>query len=192
MNSDFVPVEPYETDVLTITVGQRTDVIVEATGEPTDSVWLRAYKPPVCWPSNGGDEVRAAVFYEKADRSTAPTSSAGPSAYNTYCGNDPLAETKPFYPIDPGEPAVTEVIPLEFKPNATGHLLWYMANRTFIVNYNDPMLLETKLGNLDFPYIRNTHNYGSNSSLRFIVENTGNQPHPMHMHGKQPVLTVLR
>ena len=100
-----------------------------------------------------------------------------------YCGNDPLSQTVPTYAIAPGPPAVTEVLPLEFKPNMTGYLLWYMANRTFRANYNDPILLEAKLGNLDFPDIRNVHDYGSNSSLRFIVENTGNQPHPMHMHG---------
>ncbi|RMX73769.1 hypothetical protein D0869_13271 [Hortaea werneckii] len=187
--NDFVPIQPYETDVLTLAVGQRSDVIVEATGEPTDSVWLRAYKPQVCWPSNGGDEVKAAIFYQDADHSQPPTSTAGPNAYSNNCNNDPLEKTQPYYPIKAGEASSTEVIPLEFKPNNTGpsingsHLLWYMANRTFIVNYNDPMLLETKLGNLDFPYLRNAHNYGSNSSLRFVVENTGPQPHPMHVHG---------
>lgn len=51
------------------------------------------------------------------------------------------------------------------------------------IDYNDPIMLEAKLGHLDFPYIENVHNYGSNSSLRFIIENTGEQPHPMHMHG---------
>ena len=27
------------------------------------------------------------------------------------------------------------------------------------------------------------HNYGTNQSVRFIIENPGNQPHPMHLHG---------
>ncbi|EMC99909.1 hypothetical protein BAUCODRAFT_136452 [Baudoinia panamericana UAMH 10762] len=180
--NDFVEIVPYETDILTLAVGQRTDVIVKATGSPSDAVWMRAYKPPLCWPSHGGNEVKAAIFYENADRSQAPTSSAGPNAYNTYCGNDPLDKTVPLMPVAAGEPSVTEVLPLEFKSNGT-NLLWYMANRTFRVNYNDPILLETKLGNLNLPYIENVHNYGTNASLRFIVENTGPQPHPMHMHG---------
>lgn len=46
-------------------------------------------------------------------------------------------------------------------------------------DYNDPILLEAKLGNLDFPEICNVHNYGSNASVRFVIENTGVQPHPM-------------
>lgn len=180
--NDFVPIEPYETDVLTLAVGQRNDVIVTATGSPTDAVWMRGYKPPVCWPSHGGNEVKAAIFYQDADRSQQPTSSPGPNAYNTYCGNDPLSETVPYYPITPPQPSVTEVLPLEFISNGT-NLLWYTANRTFRVDYNDPMLLEAKLGNLDYPEIENVHNYGNNNSVMFIFQNTGVQPHPMHLHG---------
>jgi len=56
----------------------------------------------------------------------------------------------PTYAIDPGEPPVTKVIPPEFKSNGT-NLLWYMANRTFRVDYNDPVLLEVELGNLNSP-----------------------------------------
>ena len=180
--NDFVPIEPQETDHVTLSVGQRTDIVVKASGKPTDAVWMRGYRPPPCGPSQGGEEVKAAIFYENADRSQPPTSSPGPNAYNAYCGNDPLSQTVPTYPMAPGDPSVTEVIPLEFKSNGTA-LLWYMANRTFRADYNDPLLLDSKDGNLDFPYIRNVHNYGSNASVRLIIENTGNQPHPMHLHG---------
>ncbi|KAK3676639.1 hypothetical protein LTR78_003414 [Recurvomyces mirabilis] len=180
--NDFVEIEPYETDVLTLAVGQRTDVLVKATGTLGDAAWLRGFKPQACWPSHGGDEVKAAIFYQGADQTKPPTTSAGPNAYNQYCGNDPLSQTVPAMKLDPGKPTSSEVIPLEFKPNGT-NILWYMANRTFRVNYNDPMLLEAKLGNLNFPYIENVHNYGNNKSLLFVIENTGPQPHPMHVHG---------
>jgi len=181
--NDFVPIEPYETDHLTLAVGQRNDIIVKATGQPGDAVWMRSYKPPPCWPSRGGDEAKAAIFYEDADQSIQPNSTAGPNAYNQYCGNDPLNQTVPVFPISAPEASVTEVLPLEFRRNATGHLLWYMGNRTFQGDYNDPLLLDVKDGQTDFPTIRNVHDYGDSKSLRFVVENTGNQPHPMHMHG---------
>ncbi len=201
--NDFVEIQPYETDHVTLAVGQRSDVLVKATGNATDAVWMRGYKPPPCWPTHGGDDVKAAIFYEKADRMQAPTTSAGPNAYNQYCGNDPLSQTVPTYAINPGEPSVTEMIPIEFRPNGT-NLLWYLANRTFRADYNDPILLEAKEGNLDFPYIENVHSYGepcllfcsswspptllisppgTNRSIRFVFENTGAQPHPMHLHG---------
>ncbi|KAK5708769.1 hypothetical protein LTR17_020369 [Elasticomyces elasticus] len=185
--NDFVEVVPYETDHVTLAVGQRTDVLVKATGNPTDAVWLRGYKPPPCWPTHGGDEAKAAIFYENADRNQAPTSAPGPNAYDQYCGNDALAQTVPTYPINPGYPSVTEIIPIEFKANGTPpadvNLLWYMANRTFRADYNEPILLDANQGKTDFEYLRNVHNYGTNNSVRLIVENTGVQPHPMHLHG---------
>ena len=39
---DLTPIEPYTTDVVTLGVGQRADVIVTATGSSTDSVWMRS------------------------------------------------------------------------------------------------------------------------------------------------------
>ena len=180
--NDFVTVEPYQTDHLTLAAGQRNDVLVKFDGEPTDSVWMRGYRPTNCGPSAANPGVKAAIFYQDADRSKEPTTQPGPNAYTTNCANDPLSQTIPVYPIDPGEPSVTEIIPIEFESNGTA-LLWYMANRTFRADYNDPILLEAKLGNLDFPYVRNVHNYGTNNSVRFVFENTGTQPHPMHLHG---------
>lgn len=44
--NDFVPVEPYYTDLVTLAVGQRTDIIVEATGKSTDAVWMRMTEGP--------------------------------------------------------------------------------------------------------------------------------------------------
>lgn len=180
--NDFVPVVPYDTQLVTLAVGQRTDVIVKATGKPTDAVWMRGYRPPSCGPSNGGELVTAAIFYEDADRSQPPTTQPNANAYDTYCGNDPLTQTVPVYPMAAPEASYTDVIPLDFRSNGTA-LLWYMQNQTFRIDYNDPLLLEAKLGNLDFPKIRNVHNYGTNQTVRFVIENPVQQPHPMHLHG---------
>lgn len=180
--NDFVPVQPYETDVVTLTVGQRTDILFKATGKSTDSVWMRGFRPPPCGPTNGNEEVKAAIFYEDADRSQEPTTQPGPNAYNTYCGNDPLSETIPTFPMAAGDASYTEVIQIAFQSNGTA-LLWYQNGRTFRIDYNDPLLLEASLGNIDFDPIRNVHNYGTNKTVRFVLENPVGQPHPMHLHG---------
>lgn len=44
--NDFVPVQPYVTDLVTLGTGQRTDVIVKAIGKPTDSVFMRLTDGP--------------------------------------------------------------------------------------------------------------------------------------------------
>lgn len=180
--NDFVPVQPYETDVVTLSVGQRTDILFKATGKPSDSVWMRGFRPGNCGPTAGGEEVKAAIFYQDADQSQEPTTQPGPNAYNTVCGNDPLTETVPLYPMAAEDPDYTEVIEFAFRSNGTA-LLWYMNDITFRIDYNDPILLEAKLGNLDFPPIRSVHNYGTNKTVRFVLENPVPQPHPMHLHG---------
>jgi FtsP/CotA-like multicopper oxidase with cupredoxin domain len=76
----------------------------------------------------------------------------------------------------------TEILPIELKSNGS-HLIWYQANRTFRINYNDPILLRANEGRNSYPEIENVHNYGTNNTPRFIIENPGNQHHPMHMHG---------
>jgi FtsP/CotA-like multicopper oxidase with cupredoxin domain len=182
MANDFVPVQPYETDILVLSVGQRTDIIVHANGKPTDSVWMRAFRPPKCGPSQGGELVQAAIFYEKADMSQVPTTSPNANAYDNACPNVPLHKTVPYYPMQPPNPDFTGTVDIQFIDNGTA-LLWYMNGRTFRVDYNDPMLLEAKLGNLDFPEIRNVQDYGTNNSVRLVLENPGTQPHPMHLHG---------
>lgn len=179
--NDFVPVHPYTTDHVTLAVGQRSDVLVTAFMPPSSSIWLRSWIAP-CSERSGMTEAKAAIYYEDADYSRLPTSSPGPNAYNEYCGNDNLERTKPYYAITPPDPSVESVIPVSAQSNGT-HLLWYMAGRTFRTNYNEPDLLEAQLGNIDFPYIENVHNYGNNSSVIFIVENASPLPHPMHLHG---------
>jgi FtsP/CotA-like multicopper oxidase with cupredoxin domain len=181
--NDFVPIKPYETDVVTLAVGQRSDVLVYGKGAPTDSMWLRAYKSPDCSPGRQGSYLAlAGIFYEDAHHSQPPTTEPGPNAFNNYCGNDPLEKTVPEVALAPPEPCVTEILPIELRPNGTSNL-WYMGNRTFRVDFNTPQLLNAKNGDLDFPWIQNVHDYGSNASLRFVIQNTGRQPHPMHLHG---------
>lgn len=181
--NDFVPLKPYDTTVVTLAPGQRTDVLVKGAGSPQSAVWLRAFKPPNCSLSKANSTLAlAAIFYEGADRTAAPTSQAQPDAYDTYCGNDPLSKTVPMYPIAPGDPSVTEVLPIQLLSNGTADI-WYEAGRTMVVDYNDPILLDVKQGQLSFDPIRNVHDYGTNKSLRFVFENPGQQPHPIHLHG---------
>ena len=40
--SDLVPLVPYEIDIVTLGIGQRTDVMVKAMGQATDSFWMRS------------------------------------------------------------------------------------------------------------------------------------------------------
>ena len=83
--NDFVPVEPYSTTVVTLGVGQRTDILVEAIGEPTDAVWMRSDVSGQCSSSHNPTAL-AAIYYESANTTQEPTTTA--TIYDdTKCGN---------------------------------------------------------------------------------------------------------
>lgn len=72
--NDFVPVKPYEVDVVTVGVGQRTDVIVEGCGKEGATYWLRADIDVEC--SNATvyqADAKAVVRYTGAPEDEVPT-----------------------------------------------------------------------------------------------------------------------
>jgi FtsP/CotA-like multicopper oxidase with cupredoxin domain len=177
--NDFVPVVPYKVDVVTLGIGQRTDIVVKATGKPTDAVWMRSTlgKSAFVGGCNLLDgvspEAVAAIYYQNANTTAVPTtkSAVSDAAINT-CANDPLSASVPYYRITPDpKPPVTKELDITFQSNGT-HNLWFVNNSTFRANYNDPILLEANLGNFDnFKPEYNVINFGDNSSIRIVVYN---------------------
>lgn len=182
--NDFIPVKPYPVEQVTLGVGQRTDIIVEGTGSPTDAVWMRSTISRWCSFSNQ-DFALAAIYYEDADTSQTPQSQATPLR-DVDCRNDPLDVTIPFYadPL-PQRPGATTQIDMDFSPNATGHMVWTMNNVSFYADYNNAILLDAQHGQTDFSAHPewNVYNYGQASSIRLILTSISPLDHPMHLHG---------
>lgn len=88
--NDFVPIKPYTTDMVTLGVGQRTDILVKAIGEPTDAVWMRSDISGNCSLSRQ-PHAFAAIYYESADKTQEPTTTA--TTYSdSFCGNVSTAQ----------------------------------------------------------------------------------------------------
>lgn len=180
---DFVPIEPYETTVVTLGIGQRADVLVTANLSSTSSVWMRSTISSCSLASQ--PNALAMIYYESADTAEKPSSNPWTDSTDP-CANDDLSLTTPYFPITPpSTPATTEIIQVNFGVNATGHLLWTMNNSSFRVDYNSPILSLVNQGNTSYPYDPewNVYNFGSNSSVRLVVENLTPVGHPMHLHG---------
>jgi FtsP/CotA-like multicopper oxidase with cupredoxin domain len=175
----FVPVVPYNVDVVILGIGQRTDIIVKATGRPTDAVWMRSTlgKSAFVGGCNLLDgispEAVAAIHYQNVNNTAVPTTKSAvfKSAIDN-CANDPLIAAVPYYKITPDpEPPVTKEIDIAFQSNGT-HKLWFVNNSTFRANFNDPILLETNLGRFDdFKPEYSVINFYDNSSIQIIVYN---------------------
>ncbi|OQO03485.1 hypothetical protein B0A48_10149 [Cryoendolithus antarcticus] len=183
---DFVPVNPYDADVITLGVGQRTDIVVTATGKSTDAVWMRSTISLKCSLSDGiSPEAVAAIYYQNANTSAIPnTTTSVTQAELDFCGNDPLTKATSYFSITPDpNPDVTQNLDITFQSNGT-HNLWYMNNSTFRGDYNDPVLLETNLGKTDYEPEWNVLNFGTNKSVRIVIYNHfAFGGHPMHLHG---------
>jgi FtsP/CotA-like multicopper oxidase with cupredoxin domain len=132
--NDFVPVKPYDTNVVTLGVGQRTDIIVKATGNPTGAFWMRSEISTTCSHTNQSVGL-AAIYYEEADTSSTPKSIATPYT-STNCSNDDLSLTEPLYrEAPPKVPGFTQDLEIGFGANDTGALVWKLNNQSFRANY---------------------------------------------------------
>jgi FtsP/CotA-like multicopper oxidase with cupredoxin domain len=195
--NDFIPINPYTTNVITLGVGQRSDIVVEAVGKAGDAYWMRSNLGTLgngcSATSSVSPEALAAVYYENADTNSVPTTNSSlTTAQLTDCGNDPLDITTAFCSSTPAAVAdTTEEIDIVFGSNGT-NFVWFMNNSSFRGDYNDPLLGAVKSGNLTFEEEWNVHNFGTNGTIQLVIKNTfAFSAHPMHLHGMPGVLQIL-
>ncbi|KAL0937282.1 Laccase-2-like protein 1 [Colletotrichum truncatum] len=180
--NDFVEVEPYDTKVVTLGIGQRTDVLVKANaGNAQSAFWMRSNMTS-CSLTNQPLAL-AAVFYDKADQNKAPTSTPWDVPDPGTCVNDDLALTKPVMKLKPSNPAVTKTMEIKVFRNESGIIQWSLGGEDFRGNFNSPTLLQANKGNLTFDADWNVDNFANNGSIRVVVSNNSPAAHPMHLHG---------
>ncbi|KAI0021355.1 multicopper oxidase [Xylariomycetidae sp. FL0641] len=65
--ADLVPIEPFNTTVLSMGMGQRYDIVVSADqAEVADDFWIRAIPQVACSENDNGDDIRGIVTYAAA------------------------------------------------------------------------------------------------------------------------------
>ncbi|WYZ39515.1 hypothetical protein EsH8_III_001429 [Colletotrichum jinshuiense] len=180
--NDFVEVEPYDTKVVTLGIGQRADVIVKANvGDGTGAFWMRSNITSCSLTTQPLG--LAAIYYDKADQTKAPTSTAWDVPDPGNCANDDLAITKPLMKLKPADVPVSRTMEIGVFRNASGIIQWTLDGEDFRGNFNNPTLLEANKGNLTFDADWNVKNFGNNASVRVVVSNNSPAAHPMHLHG---------
>ncbi|KAL8715833.1 MAG: hypothetical protein Q9220_000500 [cf. Caloplaca sp. 1 TL-2023] len=187
--TDNVPVQPYNTTIATVAVGQRTDVLVKAIGKSTDIYWMRSnIAQGQCTEPASQPLALAAIYYEHANTTGVPSANSTAQVDNTDpCSNDDLSKQVPAMKETPPAPAKVINMVVDFAINATNHLVWTINNQTFRGDYNSPLLLLAKAGNVSYPSHPewNVYNVGTSSSVRVILKNTTPTSHPWHFHGHE-------
>lgn len=181
---DFVPVQPYTVNMVSLGIGQRVDVVVKAKAQSSSSYFMRSSIQELCTPSAQPDAL-AAIYYTGANQAALPTSvpqnDTLPDCHNSEF---PLEKTEPVFKITPDpNPEKVHNIEITFGANATGHFLWRMNGVSFRANFNEPVLLLAATGNTTYPENWNVYNSGDAKQVRIILKNNSPARHPMHLHG---------
>lgn len=168
--NDFVLVEPYETEVVTLGIGQRNDVIVEANGD-LDAYWMRSSISTHCsLVHDGREHALAAIYYDDADEEKDPKSKAW-DIKDDDCRNDDLEITVPKAPIPLPEADLELEYEAKIYVNESGVTLWTFDGVPFRANYNSPPLLMSILNNHTFEEEWNVRKTGKAKSVRVTVKN---------------------
>ncbi|KAK4555604.1 hypothetical protein LTR86_007357 [Recurvomyces mirabilis] len=183
ISTDLVPTEPYTTDVVTLGVGQRTDVLVQACDDPTAAVWMRTAAPGG-EPCGGSDNpyTVAAVYYNEANVHLAPTTTST-AVINNDCINDPLNMTVPAYHVAPSNNSFIQDLTLSLELNSTGEFEFRINGQAWKIDYNVPLLPQYAAGNMTFEPQWQVYEFGHNQSITFNITNNMPLVHPFHLHG---------
>lgn len=181
--NDFVPIKPYTTNVVTLGIGQRTDILVTANqGDDGSAFWMRSNISTICSLTKQGD-AKASIYYSNADRTKYPTSTPQNAPDPGTCANDDLSLTVPYYTIPASTPTTSKTMAIDGFNNDTNNFVWSLDGTVFHANYNNPVLLLANEGNTSYPEQWNVKNFGSNTTIQIIINNPTVAAHPMHLHG---------
>ncbi|CAJ2508541.1 Uu.00g135670.m01.CDS01 [Anthostomella pinea] len=182
--ADLVPIKPYTTDVLSIGIGQRYDVIVEADQGEGD-FWLRAYPDMACSAENEMvNDIKGIVRYDAASH-TDPASSA--YQYTEDCHDEPMSSLVPYVAIDAQAPAATESFSLGYAVNSHGMFKWTLDGQDFLSDWGVPTLQQSLADVSVFEQAQNVIQLNEkNAWVYFVIENGASAlglTHPIHLHG---------
>ncbi|KAJ9156302.1 Multicopper oxidase, type 2 [Pleurostoma richardsiae] len=182
--ADFVPIVPYSTDNVAISMGQRYDVIVTANAT-ADNYWMRATIVQACSENDSPNNVLGIVRYDSTSTDD-PTSTAWSDALDTGsdCEDEDMADLVPYVAIaasdDPDN--TTDFAVAIYQSGDIG--LWEMGATSFVNQWDYPTLMQVYEGNDTWGESQNVYAYpDANEWAYMVIQTTNQQPHPMHMHG---------
>ena len=193
ISNDFTSIVPYSTDVVQLGPGQRSDVIIDATGEAGQSFWMRIRQPTFCGYTLQGFGLGAVYYTPSAATGqsrfpdTLPNSNFNNPVENN-CINDPLNKTVPSYTIPAiKQPDKTITITSSLGLNSTGSTIYFMNNRQYMPDFNQPLLGLVANGNASTVYDArwNAYDIGDAETIWLVFNNNMSFAHVMHFHGQQ-------
>ncbi|KAL7271307.1 hypothetical protein RUND412_005947 [Rhizina undulata] len=185
ISADFVPIVPYNTTYLSIGIGQRYDVIVEAN-EDVDNYWFHAYVQTSCSSTNENtNNIKGIIRYDGSSSTADPTSTDAMDGYVDSCDDETLADLVPYVSKDVTSTSFdTTFDDLSVDVVVSdGIFKWRINGTSIVIDLGTPSLLELIDGNA-YPTDYNTVQLpDANTWVFFVIETLVGVPHPIHLHG---------
>jgi len=181
ISADFVPIQPYQTDVVSIGIGQRYEVIIEAN-QPVDNYWLRATAQTSCSAANpNAANIKGIVRYSGA-ANTDPTTS-GPTQASS-CDDESKDKLVPVVALD----VPRTDLGVSQQANVTvavanNRLFWQLNGVSGKVDLGNPTLLQAYNGQTPPESYHVLEVDGRNPWYYIVIQTNFPVSHPIHLHG---------
>lgn len=181
--ADFVPIQPYTTDVVNVAIGQRYDVIVTANAN-ADNYWMRAIAQTACSNNASPNNIKGIIRYDSTSTAD-PTTSVTSAASVDECVDEPTASLVPYLKIDASDLADVSTDFSVAIGSTAGVFTWSMGDSTFVNDWDYPSLQQAyDGGNSTWSSEQNCYHLpDANQWVYWIVQTELGVAHPMHLHG---------
>ncbi|KAK7748709.1 hypothetical protein SLS53_000731 [Cytospora paraplurivora] len=185
--NDLVPIVPYTTDNVIISMGQRYDIIVEANATAGD-YWLRAGWIKECSTNLHPDDMTGIVRYQRNSTAT-PTTESTVTTSGT-CGDEPYESLVPHLALDVGDITTTAEEELSFTLDT--YFKWMLNDSSLLINWTAPVLVDVVEKQDVFPTDYNivavdkqSNDSSTSEWVLLVIEDTTGLSvwHPIHLHG---------
>ncbi|KAJ5983636.1 Multicopper oxidase type 3 [Penicillium waksmanii] len=168
---DLVPIEPFNTTVLSIAMGQRYDIVVNAdqsTGN--ESFWMRAIPQSACSDNDSTNNIKGIVYYGSSP--STPTTTA--YSYTDSCDDMDSSDLVPYLSQSASLPYYNASEPVTLGTTSE-NLFLYWDNPTLLQIWNNDTSFTNTSGVVHLPR--------ADEWSYVVIETTLTVPHPIHLHG---------
>ncbi|UZP36623.1 hypothetical protein NXS19_004439 [Fusarium pseudograminearum] len=178
--ADLVPIEPYETTVLDMGMGQRYDIIVTADqADVADNFWMRAIPQSACSDNDSTDNIKGIVYY--GDSPDTPSTTA--YDYTDGC-DDETDNLVPYISKTVDDANWSDLETATVGKNTAGLFKWQLNSTSMLMDWANPTLAQIMNGTTEFETDDAVIELSEASQwVYFVIETTLAVPHPIHLHG---------
>lgn len=182
--NDLVPIVPFKTDSVLVSIGQRYDVIVEANAAP-GNYWMRAGWQTACLGNDNAANITGIIRYD-ASSTDEPTTTSNVTL-SSSCADEPAESLVPHLALDVTNTPVITLEDLGFA--VASYFTWTINSSSLLLNWSDPTLAQIFNNASIFPTDYNVVavdpvSTGPEWAVLVIQDQTGiGVNHPIHLHG---------